>query len=112
MPHPDFGFSRERRLKKSGDIIAVFKGGKRRETPYFSFLWKKNSLGYDRLAVVVNKKFGNSVERNRGKRLMREAFRLERMDKGIDIVIYLKAPLKKVSFSKVRKALRDCMEKV
>lgn len=112
MPHPDFSFPRERRLKRSGDIIAVFKKGKRKETPYFSFLWRKNSLGYDRLAVVVNKKYGSSVERNRGKRLMREAFRLERRDKGIDAVIYLKASLKNIPFSELRRVLKECMEEI
>ncbi len=35
-----------------------------------------NSLGYDRFIVIPARKFGNSVERNRIRRQMKEIFRL------------------------------------
>jgi len=112
LPHLDFSFPEKRRLKKSGEIIGVFKKGKRIETPLFSFIWRKNEKGYDRFAVVVNKKFGNAVERNRGKRLMKEIFRQERRDLGIDIVVYLKKELKSAEFEDIRKTFRSCLEKI
>lgn len=39
---------------------------------------KKNSLDFSRLGITVTKKFGKSHERNRFKRLVREAFRCHR----------------------------------
>jgi ribonuclease P protein component len=38
--------------------------------------WRKNSTQRIRLGITVTKKFGEAVERNRFKRLVREAFRL------------------------------------
>jgi len=108
----DLSFPRERRLKKAKEIVFVFKKGKREEARYFSFFWRKNSLDYDRFAVVVNKKFGKSVERNRVKRRMREIFRLERKGKGIDIVVYLKKSGKHANFQDLRNEFKKCLNRI
>jgi len=110
LPHPDRSLGKERRIKRTKEIIEVFKRGKRKETSFFSLLYRKNNLGYDRLAVVVNKKFGSAVERNRARRRLREIFRLYRPDRGYDMVIYLKPPAKEADFHRLREVFLSALE--
>jgi ribonuclease P protein component len=49
----------------------------------------KNSLSYNRIGFTLARKFGNAPERNRAKRLGREAYRLlrPRLTAGFDLVL-------------------------
>ena len=61
------------RLKKQSDFNRLFQKGKRAFSPSLTMLYspnKKMTMG-----VSVGKKHGKSVQRNRIKRLIREAFR-------------------------------------
>ena len=47
-----------------------------------------NGRGYGRLGLVVSSKYGNAVARNRFKRVLREAFRLNKaLALGYDVVV-------------------------
>lgn len=50
---------------------------------------RRNDLGLTRLGISVGRKVGNAVVRNRWKRLIREAFRRQRLDLpvGLDLVV-------------------------
>ena len=64
---------RYERLKKQSDFDKLFKGGKRAFAPSFTVVYKpaeKTMMG-----ISVGKRHGKSVQRNRIKRLVREAFR-------------------------------------
>ena len=62
------------RLKKQADFQKLFHKGKRAHTATLSIVYRpseKMTMG-----ISVGKKHGKSVQRNRIKRLIREAFRL------------------------------------
>ena len=62
------------RLKKQSDFEKIFKSGKRAFSPSVTVVYRKSDT--PSFAVSVGKRHGKSVQRNRIKRLLREAFRL------------------------------------
>lgn len=62
------------RLKKQADFQKLFRSGKRIFSPSLTVIYRpseKTTMG-----ISIGKKHGKSVQRNRIKRLIREAFRL------------------------------------
>jgi ribonuclease P protein component len=66
-----------------------------------------NDLTMTRVGLVVGKKIGGAVVRNRARRLMREAVRLrvERIASGWDLVLIARAPIVPVKMQTVADAL-------
>lgn len=88
MPRPQ-GFSREERLRKTGDFDRVFRAGRRRRGELLALCYARNGLGHSRLGIALRRGWGTAVARNRAKRLVREAFRTRKgeLPKGLDIVV-------------------------
>lgn len=61
------------RLKKQADFQRLFQKGKRAFSPSLSVVYSKADVMT--MGISVGKKHGKSVQRNRIKRLLREAFR-------------------------------------
>lgn len=76
-------------LKKNYEIKNVMKYGKFYGGHYLDFFIKPNKKNKNFICVAVTKKTGNSVIRNRIKRILRENYRLleENISLGYDIVI-------------------------
>lgn len=76
-------------LRNSADIRLVFKEGRRVSCPLFTLLYRRNDVARTRVGVVVGKKLGGAVARNRAKRRFRELGRLSltRMPSGLDLLI-------------------------
>lgn len=66
-----------------------------------------NGLPHARLGLSVSRKVGNAVQRNRWKRLLREAFRMEQqaLPAGIDLVA-IPRPDAEPSLAALRRSLR------
>lgn len=71
----DETLSPRERIRKKKDFLLIYKDGKRRRGKAFNLIYLSNNLSFSRLAIVVSRKVGNSVERNKIKRNMRDLFR-------------------------------------
>ena len=101
-------------LRNQKDFSRVYNKGKSRGSRFVVVLYNKNRLGYSRTAFVASKKVGNSVERNRARRLMKESYRsfYKDLSQGFDIIFVARAGIsshKEYEIEKcMRKALKDC----
>ena len=84
---------RDRRLRKRVDFLRVQRVGVPVRTSHFVLLvCGRHEKGPTRMGIVVTKKNGNAVVRNRIKRLCRECFRLTPiLPEGVDFVVIAKA---------------------
>ncbi len=94
-------------LKKNKDFKTVYNTGRSRANKYLVMYVMKNGTEKNRLGVSVSKKVGNSVIRHRLKRQIKEIYRLgeDRFKTGLDIVVILRIPAKKVKYDQLREAV-------
>lgn len=87
------GLSKPERVVRKRDFERVFRARCSAADMRLVVYVCPNELEYSRLGLAVSKKLGNAVVRNRIKRLIREAYRLNKaqLPKGIDLVVIPKA---------------------
>lgn len=91
--------SKRRRLSRSGDFDRVYREGSSHATRYlvlYTFPRKDEERDEVRLGVSVNRKVGGAVERNRVKRVLREAFwnLADRLPPRHDFVVVARGEIK------------------
>ncbi len=62
-------------LRNQKDFDRLYNKGKSSGSRYVVLLYLKNGLSCKRKAFLASKKVGNSVQRNRARRLMKESYR-------------------------------------
>ncbi|HHT9106759.1 MAG TPA: ribonuclease P protein component [Candidatus Wujingus californicus] len=84
----NFRFTKTEHLTKKKEFEKVFNEGKEFKSNRIIFYVAANNFQHSRLGLVVSKKMGNAVRRNRIKRLFREAYRLNKhlLTAHVDIV--------------------------
>ena len=80
---------RHMRLTREGDFKAVYQARHSAADARLILYTRPNGLGDSRLGLSVGGRWGNSVLRNRFRRLCREAFRLSRheLPAGYDYIV-------------------------
>ncbi|MGJ8454577.1 ribonuclease P protein component [Pseudothermotoga sp. U03pept] len=94
----DLSLPRHERLRLRRDFDRVFRDGKVFQSDLLTVMYVKNGLTYNRIAVVVRKKFGKAHDRNKIRRWLKEAYRHMKSDiaKGYDIVIFPRKALSEI----------------
>lgn len=100
-------------LRKQEDFDRLYRKGKSSGSRHLVLLYRKNGLSYNRKAFLASKKVGNSVCRNRARRLMKEAFRKAEADlpKGYDFLLIARHSITDVKCGVVEKALFGALQR-
>lgn len=109
-----FGLNRNIRLKKHKEISHVFNQGMIQNSSFIKLFYISNELSFSRFAIVINKRYGNAVQRNKAKRAIRELFRLNKKDipKGWDMVFFLKNEFQNSKFDEKQKCFQEIIKKL
>lgn len=88
------------RLLRRAQFLRVQRTGRRMAAENLAVYAAKNKLGITRVGITTSRKVGNAVRRNRWRRLIREAFRLDKQSfpAGYDLVVIVapnRAPTKR-----------------
>jgi ribonuclease P protein component len=100
------------RLRRSADIAAVRSEGRRSQHAFFSLRARPNGSSAIRLAISAPRALGRSVARNRARRRLREAFRVEIAPLSIaghDLVLIVRPELVTADHAALRAAAREAL---
>jgi ribonuclease P protein component len=106
------GFPRQERLLKRSDFLRISRQGNKVHTSHFILLWTESTVSVIRIGITVSGKVGNSVVRNRIKRLIREFYR---QNKGLffpaDFSIIARQGADRLSFSDLCRELGRALQR-
>ncbi len=103
-----------KRLKKNHDFLKVYRKGKSLAQHYIVMYYIANGLKFNRIGFSISKKVGNSVVRNRIRRLIFESFLLQqdKIEQGYDFVFIARKKASVAGFKEVSNNIERLLEKV
>ena len=107
-------FNRTHGLKKDSDFRKVYKHGKSFANRYLVMYILNNKSEYSRIGISVSKKVGKAIIRNKVRRRIKEAYRLnidEKIKNGYDIVFIARVAIKDADYVDIEKSMKHLIRK-
>lgn len=100
-------------LRRKEDFNRIYKKGKSVGDRYVVIFCMKNGLDFNRVSFLASKKVGNSVHRNRARRLMREAYRqISAVPSGYDLIIIARNTMNGRKCADVKKSIEAAIRRL
>jgi ribonuclease P protein component len=111
MTMPERGGDKALFLRRSRDIQYVKQHGRRSSTALFNLLVCRAGVSGGQVGIIVGRRFGNAVRRNRAKRIFRELTRQVRGDlvSGPAILVFPKRDALSQPFAVLKEAWRSSL---
>ena len=108
-----FGYPPEVRIRKRRRYLDVQNGGRRINTMHFIVFVLPGETERTRIGITASRRIGNSVQRNRWKRVIREAYRQIQGDITVcvDMVFIIRRGVDVPSLAQVKKEIFQAMGK-
>lgn len=102
-------------LRKKADFQSIYNRGKSVGDRFVVLFYRPNGLVYNRTGFLASKKVGNSVKRNRARRLMKESYRhlAERLPQHVhyDFIIIARNTISGKKCAEVEKSLLSAIKR-
>ena len=100
-------------LRRKKDFDRLYKKGRSVGSKYVVLFYIKNEFPHTRKAFLASKKVGNSVKRNRARRLMKESYRKFRNEikEGYDILFIARNNINDVKCKSVEKSITEILNR-
>ena len=105
-------FDRNRRLRRRAEFQKVFDSGQRIRGRFITLLVASGQAPRARLGIVASRKLGDSVRRNRAKRLIREIFRKSTQlddSRSVDVVVIPRVELFDATYLSLQEDFRGAL---
>ena len=108
------GFPRHYRIVRPSEYRSVYDAGRKVHSQRFVLIGCENNLEHHRLGITVSRKIGNSVARNRTKRMLREVFRksFTEIPNHFDLVVNARHGCPDASYEALREEFLAAVEKL
>ena len=99
-------------IKSNSDFRRLYNRGKAVTDPALVIYYTKNRAGICRIGITTSKKIGNAVERNRSRRVIKEAFRkvCPQLDPCYDIVLVARSKTKYLKSTRIEEVMLKIFE--
>lgn len=100
------------RLRKTSEFSKVYKRGRSFADKNLVLYYMPNQLGYTRIGFSISKKVGKSVVRNRIRRFIKEAFRLNFGDiGGYDLIVIARVRSNQADYWAIERSMKWILKK-
>jgi ribonuclease P protein component len=103
--------NRNFRLTQSTDFKRVRRSGKSYAHPFIVLVVLSAEGERTRIGVTAGRSVGSAVQRNRAKRLLREAIRplLPQIQQGLKVILIARKPILKAELPEIRTSLQELL---